>query len=135
MDTKPVVTIYTDGGCEPNPGAGAWAAVLLYGDVVKELSGTLPNATSNIAEMTAVLMALRALKRPCAVTVISDSQLVVNCGSGEWGRKANASLWEQIDHAAAPHDVTWRWVRGHSGVRWNERCHALVTARLRQPTR
>jgi len=133
------VTIYTDGGCDPNPGPGGWAAVLLSGSHRKELSGAEPESTNNRMELTAALRALQALKHPCIVTVITDSEYLKN-GITTWlkgwrarGWKtadrrpvANQDLWIALDAAAAAHTMTWQWTRGHAGSRENERCHRLV---------
>lgn len=72
------ITIYTDGACSGNPGPGGWGAILLFKDMKKELSGGKPNTTNNIMEMTAVIEALKALKKPCNVNLYSDSAYVVN---------------------------------------------------------
>lgn len=129
------VTIWTDGGCSPNPGFGAWAAILKHGNTTKEISGTEANTTNNRMELYAVIAALEALKAPCEVTIISDSQWVVNCGSRAWGRSANVDLWEQYDKAASDHAVTFQWVRGHNGDAMNECCHTLIERALRQAVR
>jgi len=134
---KPVV-IYTDGGCEPNPGTGGWGAVLLCGKHVKELSGGEVHTTNNRMEMMAAVAALSALKRPCKVDLHSDSVYLVK-GMTEWihnwkrkqwhrGGKLvkNLELWQQLDKLAQMHDVTWIWVRGHDGNYYNERCDQLA---------
>lgn len=127
------VTIYTDGSCEPNPGRGGWGAVLLYADVAREASGPIVHATNNQAELIAAIEALRLLKRPCAVLVISDSQWLVRCASGQYQRSANSYLWAQLDQVITNggHTVEWRWVRAHSGNRWNERANALAFRAMR----
>ncbi|KAA0179037.1 ribonuclease HI [Cupriavidus sp. H18C1] len=133
------VTIYSDGACKGNPGPGGWGAVLVANGHVKELFGGEANTTNNRMELTAVIEALRALKRPCKVQVWTDSQYVQK-GISEWirGWKArgwktaekkpvkNADLWQALDAAAAEHDVTWHWVRGHNGHPGNERADALA---------
>lgn len=138
MSALPDVTIYTDGGCIPNPGQGAWAAVLLFTTpdgrkVKKELSGYEPDTTNNRMELQAVIEGLRALKTVCRIMVVTDSQWVANCGARRWGRNKNADLWAQFDEAEALHDVRFEWVRGHAGDRWNELCHQLVTEQLSVP--
>lgn len=130
MNSNPLVHIYVDGGCSPNPGTGAWAAVLKYGDVDKALSGVLENSTNNRAELTAVIEALRALKVPCDVTIHSDSQWVIETARGNYRRGANLDLWTAYDEAAARHTVTFVKVKGHSGNPGNERCHRLVERAL-----
>ncbi len=133
------VTIYSDGACKGNPGPGGWGAVLVANGHVKELFGGEANTTNNRMELTAVIEALRALKRPCKVQVWTDSQYVQK-GISEWirGWKArgwktaekkpvkNADLWQALDAAAAEHDVSWHWVRGHNGHPGNERADALA---------
>ncbi|CAG9172114.1 Ribonuclease HI [Cupriavidus laharis] len=133
------VTIYSDGACKGNPGRGGWGAVLVAGTREKELFGGEPNTTNNRMEMTAVIEALRALKRPCTVQVYTDSQYVQK-GISEWlpGWKArgwktadkkpvkNADLWQELDALTQPHKISWHWVRGHNGHPGNERADALA---------
>ena len=78
------ITIYTDGACSGNPGPGGWAAILMFGNIKKEISGGLPNTTNNIMELTAVIEALKLLKRPCKVNLYSDSAYVVNAFEQKW---------------------------------------------------
>jgi len=136
----PLVEIWTDGGCKPNPGPGGWAAILRMGQHEKELSGYEPVTTNNRMELTAAAMALEALTRPCQVKLHTDSEYVKN-GITRWHegwvRKnwrnaagdpvANMDLWRRILAAAVPHKIEWLWVRGHSGHPENERCDALAT--------
>ena len=133
------VEIFTDGACVGNPGPGGWAAILRYKNVVKEISGAEPYTTNNRMELTAVIEALKALKEPCKVTICTDSQYVQK-GITEWLRRwkkrnwlstskakvKNVDLWKALDREASKHQVTWKWVRGHSGVRENERCDRLA---------
>ena len=133
------VTIYTDGGCVPNPGVGGWGAVLLHGEHRKELSGGDPETTNNRMELTAAIEALRTLKRPCKIDLYTDSEYVKN-GVTQWmkgwkargwkrgkeGEVKNVDLWKQLDAEVARHEITWRWVRGHTGVPENERCDELA---------
>ena len=147
MTQAKVVVIYTDGGCEPNPGVGGWAAILLFGKKRRELSGGEQDTTNNRMELTAAIEALDALKRPCEVTLYTDSQYVKN-GITQWienwkrkgwkgSRNAevkNSDLWRRLDQSASRHRVDWQWVRGHVGVEENERCDELAgleIARLR----
>ena len=138
MGARPGVTIYTDGGCDPNPGTGGWGAVLIYGEHVKELSGGEAETTNNRMEMTAALRALEALKKPCKVTLYTDSEYLRR-GITEWlpgwkrrgwkrktGPVLNEDLWRALDARAQEHDVSWKWVRGHNGNFYNERCDALA---------
>lgn len=136
---KSKVEIYTDGGCRPNPGTGGWAAILLSGDRVKELSGGEPNTTNNRMELLAAIEALRALKKPCLVRMHTDSQYVKN-GITSWmtkwrrngwkaaggGAVKNQDLWQELDSMAAKHEIHWSWVRGHTGDHYNERCDVLA---------
>jgi ribonuclease HI len=140
--TRPEVTIYTDGGAKPNPGGpGGWAALLISGGHTKELSGSEPNTTNNRMELTAAIMALEALKQPCRVTLVTDSQYLRR-GIREWlpnwirngWRTAdkkpvkNQELWERLYIATQRHEITWQWVRGHAGHAHNERVDQLATA-------
>ncbi|HJU20586.1 MAG TPA: ribonuclease HI [Stellaceae bacterium] len=153
--STPEVEIFTDGACRGNPGPGGWAAILRYrptprdgsrGDpngVEKELSGFAPMTTNNRMEMTAAIHGLEALKRPCRVRLVSDSQYLRD-GITKWihAWKArgwqtasrepvkNVDLWQQLERAMAPHSVEWCWVRGHAGHPENERADALARARI-----
>ncbi|MGC1388660.1 MAG: ribonuclease HI [Steroidobacteraceae bacterium] len=127
------VEIFTDGACRGNPGPGGWAALLVAGTERKELSGAEINTTNNRMELRAVIEALGALKRRCAVKLYTDSKYVLQ-GCTEWlpGWKArgwrtaarepvkNQDLWEKLDAAAAAQNIEWHWVRGHSGHDGNE---------------
>jgi ribonuclease HI len=138
---RPAVEIFTDGACRGNPGPGGWAAILRYGDTEKELAGGEAQTTNTRMEMTAALVALEALKRPCRVRLYTDSQYLRD-GIMQWlpGWKArgwrtadkkpvkNIDLWQRLDQAAAPHQVEWIWVRGHAGHPENERADALARA-------
>jgi ribonuclease HI len=133
------IHIYTDGACKGNPGPGGWGALLRMGEHEKELFGGEPLTTNNRMELTAVIQALHTLKRPCSVVVHTDSQYVQK-GISEWikgwklrgwltsDRKPvkNADLWRELDEAVSGHQITWRWVRGHSGHPENERADALA---------
>lgn len=136
------VIIYTDGGCDPNPGIGGWAAVLLSNKARKEISGGEPESTNNRMELTAAIEALDALKRPCRVSLHTDSEYVKR-GITEWlpGWKAknwkrktgplkNEDLWRRLDDAVQRHDIRWLWVKGHAGIAENERCDQLAAAEI-----
>ena len=146
------VTIYTDGSSRGNPGPGGWGAVLQYRDSAGELhelelSGGYALTTNNRMELLGVISALEALKRPCKVSVHSDSQYVVNAFNQHWvsgwlkrGWKnaskqpvKNVDLWKRLLAAMEPHDVTYVWVKGHAGHPENERCDALATAAADTP--
>lgn len=135
------VVIYTDGACKGNPGPGGWGVYLRSGSVEKDLFGGEPQTTNNRMELTAVIEALRALKRPCHVLMYMDSEYVRK-GITEWlpGWKArgwktaakqpvkNVDLWQALDEAVQTggHQIEWRWVKGHAGDPGNERADALA---------
>ena len=133
------VEIFTDGACSGNPGPGGWGAILRYRGVEKELSGGEAHTTNNRMEMTAAIVALETLKRPCRVRLFTDSQYLRD-GIMQWlkGWKArnwrtadkkpvkNVDLWQRLEAAAAPHQIEWHWVRGHAGHPENERADALA---------
>ena len=141
------VVIYTDGACKGNPGPGGWGVLLRSGTTQKELFGGEPSTTNNRMELMAVIQALEALKRPCAVTLYLDSQYVLK-GITEWlpGWKAkgwktaskqpvkNQELWQRLDALlqGGGHAVDWRWVRGHNGDPGNERADALANLGVSQ---
>lgn len=140
------VQIYTDGACSGNPGPGGWAAVLLYRDHVKELSGFEAQTTNQRMELRAAVEGLSALKRPCQVDLYSDSAYLVNAFRQGWivrwqqngwrtARKEpveNQDLWRQLVHLTSRHRVRWLKVPGHAQVRWNERCDQLAREAIRQ---
>ncbi|GBR43169.1 ribonuclease HI [Gluconobacter roseus] len=137
---RPRVEIWTDGGCKPNPGPGGWGALLVCRGQEKELLGGHPETTNNRMELTAAAEALEALKRPCVVTLHTDSEYLRN-GITRWHtgwvrRKwrnaagdpvANMDLWQRILNAAKAHEIEWLWVKGHSGDENNERVDQLAT--------
>jgi ribonuclease HI len=134
-----LVEIYTDGACRGNPGPGGWAALLKFGEHEREVSGAELQTTNNRMELTAVIRALEALKRPVKGRIYTDSQYVRQ-GILEWmpnwkrrGWKTadkkpvkNQDLWEALDALARTHDLEWHWVKGHSGNEGNERVDALA---------
>jgi ribonuclease HI len=133
------VVVYTDGACRGNPGPGGWGVWLRSGEHEKELFGGETLTTNNRMELTAVIEALASLKRPCKVTIYTDSQYVRQ-GITTWihGWKArgwltadkkpvkNVELWQRLDVLNASHKVDWRWVKGHSGDPGNERADQLA---------
>jgi ribonuclease HI len=137
------VEIYTDGACRGNPGPGGWGATLEMGEHFRELSGAEAMTTNNRMELTAVISALEALKRPVPVKLYTDSEYVRR-GITEWlkswkarGWKTadkkpvkNQDLWERLDTVAAQHQIEWHWVKGHSGVPGNERVDRLANAAI-----
>ena len=134
------VCIYTDGACSGNPGPGGWAAVLKFGEHRKELCGGAEDTTNNRMELTAVIEGLAALKEPCAVELTSDSKYVIDSVTKGWvyGWKKkgwvkadkkpalNVDLWERLLPLLQTHEVTFRWIKGHSGHPENERCDKLA---------
>lgn len=134
------VYIYTDGACSGNPGPGGWGAILKAGTNMKELSGGEANTTNNRMEMTAIIQALSALKRPCDVTLTSDSKYVIDAIEKGWVKKwksnnwmrnkkdpaLNVDLWEKILALLDIHKVNFVWVKGHAGHPENERCDELA---------
>jgi ribonuclease HI len=133
------VVIYTDGACKGNPGPGGWGALMISGAHRRELRGGELHTTNNRMELTAAIESLAALKRPCRVQLFTDSQYVRN-GIMQWlpqwkkrgwktaDRKPvkNADLWVRLEQEIERHDVTWHWVRGHSGDVGNERADELA---------
>jgi ribonuclease HI len=136
------VIVYTDGACSHNPGPGGWAAVLMYKEHHKEISGGEEVTTNNRMELTAVIEALSRLKEPCRVKVHSDSAYIVNCMQQKWyekwakngwmtsGKKPveNQDLWKKLLALMEKHDVEFVKVKGHSNVTWNNRCDELARA-------
>ena len=143
-----MIDIFTDGACSGNPGPGGWGAILRTDGAEKELFGGEPLTTNNRMEMTAVIEALRALKRPAAARVHTDSQYVQK-GMSEWihgwkrrgwktaGKEPvkNEDLWRELDRLAGLHQLEWVWVRGHAGHPENERADALARRGVEQARR
>lgn len=135
------ITIYTDGACRGNPGAGGWGAVLIYNGKIKEMSGGDASTTNNKMELSAAIEALSALKEPCEVDLYSDSKYLTDAVNKGWvyswqkkgwkksdGKPAlNIDLWEKILHLISVHKVNFIWVKGHDGNEYNERCDILAT--------
>jgi ribonuclease HI len=142
---KKKVAIYTDGACSGNPGPGGWGAILVYGDIEKEVCGHAPDTTNNRMEMMGAIGGLESLKSPCDVDIYTDSTYVQK-GITEWikGWKArgwrtadkkpvkNEDLWKRLEEAASHHTVRWHWVRGHNGHEYNERADQLAVAALQE---
>ncbi len=134
------LNIYTDGACSGNPGPGGWGAVLVYNGKEKELSGSEKNTTNNRMELTAVIMALKALNQPCKVTLTTDSKYVcdaINKGwvyswkKNSWKKSdkkpaLNVDLWEELLEELKEHEVEFIWVKGHNGHKYNEICDTLA---------
>ena len=136
------VDIYTDGSCRYNPGPGGWGAVLVYGKREKELSGGEAETTNNRMELTAAIMALRALKEPCEVHLCSDSKYLIDGLEKGWARSWRAKRWKKPDRSRALnpelweellaleeiHRIEYEWVKGHAGHPYNERCDEMAQA-------
>lgn len=141
---KSLVVVHADGACSGNPGPGGWGCVLECRSPRKELvlSGAEPDTTNNRMELTAVISALEALKKPCCVEIVTDSRYVCDAflknWIGGWQRNGwktadkkpvkNQDLWERLLRAMAEHEVTWRWIKGHAGHPNNERADTLAVA-------
>ena len=137
MDT---VNLYTDGACSGNPGPGGWCAILKYKQKELELYGSEKETTNNRMELTAVIEGLKALKRPCGVTVVSDSKYVCDAVNqnwlASWQRKGwkkadgkpvlNVDLWQELSGLLQIHSVSFNWIKGHNGHPENERCDAVA---------
>ena len=147
MQEKTKVTLYTDGACSGNPGVGGYGAILVHIDSngvkhEKEFSQGYKLTTNNQMELLAVIIGLEALKKPCDVTVYSDSKYVVDAFNNKWidgwiakGWKTagktpvkNVDLWKRLLEATKQHDVEFIWVKGHAGHEYNERCDSLAVS-------
>lgn len=136
----PEIEIYTDGACSGNPGAGGWGVILRCGTTEKELSGGEKETTNNRMELTAVIEALKALKKECRITLYTDSRYVMD-GINQWmpnwksngwrttNKKSpvkNIDLWQQLDALVSQHQIKWVWIKGHNGHPENERVDTLA---------
>ena len=142
MISKPEVVIYTDGACSGNPGPGGWGAILCAMGVEKELSGGEKYTTNNRMELSAVIFALKALNKPCKVSIYSDSAYVVNAFEQNWVDKwvrnnwrnstkapvANSDLWKELLDLLSKHEYTFIKVKGHADNEYNNRCDRLSVA-------
>jgi len=136
--SKDKVIIYSDGGSDPNPGIGGWAAILRFGEHEKVLTGNDPEATNNRMELTAAIRALEALKRPCDIDFYTDSEYlrkgitewIVGWAASGWKKKGksiqNVDLWQALWPLVKTHEIDWHWVKGHSGNEFNERVDKLA---------
>ncbi len=144
-ENETVVEIFCDGACSGNPGVGGYGAILRFGGHEKEISGGAIETTNNRMELSAAIEALRLLKRPCTVSVTTDSQYLAR-GATEWihswrrngwrnsRREAvlNRDLWEALLELSRMHQIDWKWVRGHDGHPENERCDSLAREAIRK---
>lgn len=140
------VTLYTDGACSGNPGPGGWAAILIFGQFKKELSGGERDTTNNRMELTGVITALEALKEPCEVELYSDSKYVIDALQKGWAKgwrargwiksdkkpALNPDLWERLLALCERHTVRLHWVKGHADNPHNNRCDELAVAESRK---
>ncbi|MCR5303041.1 MAG: ribonuclease HI [Lachnospiraceae bacterium] len=143
---KPEVVLYTDGSSRGNPGPGGYGSVLIYvgadgSEHIKELSDGEKETTNNRMELMGVIAGMEALNKPCTVKVHTDSKYVSDAFNQHWidkwkrngwqtaGKKPvlNRDLWDRLLKAMEPHDVTFIWVKGHAGNKYNERCDELAT--------
>jgi ribonuclease HI len=134
-----VIDIYTDGACKGNPGVGGWGALLKSGPHTREIFGGEALTTNNRMELTAVIRALEALKKPSHVRLHTDSKYVqqgISSWIHQWKKRGwrtadkkpvkNEDLWRELDEIAAKHEIEWLWVRGHAGHDGNERADELA---------
>jgi ribonuclease HI len=141
---KPFVEIYTDGACKGNPGPGGYGAILKFGERTKEISGCSPSTTNNRMEMKAVIEALRRLKKPCHLKIVTDSRYVMmgitswlpgwlkrNWQNAQKKPVLNRDLWEELLRLSRSHHIQWAWVKGHDGHPENERCDELAKKALK----
>jgi ribonuclease HI len=139
-----IVEIFADGACSGNPGPGGYGAILKFGGKTREISGCHLNTTNNRMEMMAVVQALRQLKRPCKIRIVTDSHYLVK-GMTEWMPRwirrnwknsqnkpvMNRDLWEELVRLCGPHQIEWQWIKGHQGHKENERCDELAKAAIK----
>ena len=139
------VQLITDGACIGNPGPGGWACILRYGPHKREMFGSEPATTNNRMELTAAIRGLTAVREPCEIEVITDSEYLKN-GITTWihGWKRNGwrtstkkpvvnqDLWRELDQAVATHQVKWTWTKGHADHEDNNRCDDLATRAARE---
>lgn len=140
-----IVQVITDGACIKNPGPGGWACILRYKDVKREMWGSEPQTTNNRMELTAAVKGLEALKEPCQVEIVTDSQYLKN-GITKWVKSwkrngwltrekqpvLNQDLWQQLDELNAKHQTQWTWTKGHASHADNNRCDELATRAARE---
>ena len=139
-----IVEIFADGACSGNPGPGGYGAILKFGGKMREISGRHLNTTNNRMEMMAVVQALRQLKRPCKIRIVTDSHYLVK-GMTEWMPRwirrnwknsqnkpvMNRDLWEELVRLSGAHQIKWQWIKGHQGHKENERCDELAKAAIK----
>jgi ribonuclease HI len=140
MSSKPAITLYTDGGSHGNPGPGGYGVVLIADGARRELSGGYRLTTNNRMELMAAIVGLETLKKPSTITLFTDSKYLVDAINKDWvtrwqgsgwkrnkrEKAANVDLWKRLLAAMQPHEVTFRWVKGHAGHKDNERADTLT---------
>jgi ribonuclease HI len=134
------VKLFTDGACLGNPGPGGWACILRYRELERELFGCEPHTTNNRMELTAAVRGLAALKEPCVVEIVTDSEYLKN-GITSWIKNwkrngwmtsakkpvVNQDLWKELDFQNERHEATWSWTKGHASHPENNRCDELAS--------
>ncbi len=136
------VQVYCDGGCRPNPGKGAGAALLIFRDIEKEFTVVRKRSTNNRMELEAAILALKKLKTSCSVDLYTDSQYLQR-GMTKWifrwrakgwhkVKIKNKDLWIKLDQLSRKHKITWNWIPGHAGIPANLRVDALVQKKLKK---
>lgn len=135
VSDRPSLSITTDGACSGNPGSGGWGAILIQGDIYREIGGAVANTTNNRMELTAGIEALKYARAErllvdgsTPIKITSDSQLFIKGATGEWSRNANRDLWTDYDQVSAGVKVEFEWVKGHNGHPLNERADEIATA-------
>ena len=134
--------IYCDGACSGNPGPGGWGAVLIWGDTIKEISGSAEHTTNNQMELRAAIESIKSVKKKVKIVIHTDSQYVKN-GITVWikswvknnwnkGKVKNIELWKELLEESSQHEIVWKWVKGHSGVDYNERADRLATEAVKK---
>ncbi len=133
------IKLITDGSCKGNPGRGGWACILRYNEHKREMYGCAPHTTNNRMELTAAIEGLKALKEPCEVEIITDSEYLKNgitTWIHNWKRRdwmtkekkpvVNQDLWRELDGQVARHKTNWSWTKGHASHSDNNRCDELA---------
>ena len=143
------IELYTDGACSGNPGPGGWAAILIYKDNEKKLSGFVDHTTNNRMELFAVIKGLSALKRACRVKIYSDSAYLINAFSQgrieNWTKNSwknskkqpvlNSDLWKQLIAYTNKHEITWIKVKGHADNEYNNECDKMAVEEIKKHTK